>query len=900
MGQGPDSGAPRPSRAMAGTWPLLRREAECATISSALIGRFEVRGIVVIGEAGVGKTTLARLCTQSLPCRVHWVVGTQSTRSIPLGVFAQFVGSATPRDPVMLLAAARKAILAQRDCVLCVDDAHLLDQLSATLLHRLAMDGSARIVATVRSGETAPDAITSLWKDGYLRRLYLRPFTKGQCVWLIEQALGGRVEGLSADLMWEASGGNALFVRHLVEGALEAGTLRQVRGVWQLRGRSAVTSELASLLDARIEQLPTDVLHTLELLTFCEPLDLDTLTGMVGAEAVEQAETRGLIRVVAEQHNMEVRFAHPLFGEVIRRRLGLAGARHLRGELVWTLRQQPVLGPGQRIRLAELSLDSVETPETALLMAAAEDAIALTDIALGARLAQAAVIHGGGLRASQLLARALFWLGDAAACEETLSPYNPDAMTEEELLRWGAVRIPNLQWSMSDTEGAHEILQLLRDRVTHPAGRVFIDGLAAMMAMGEGHLDEALMLCERVLADPRACPQTVDRAIISGTIALALMGRLDQVGEVAARKHQGEDEVDGLRGHMRAIGETWGLVFAGCFDTAEKRSTDIVRISSPGQCLAWGMVNVLASTVEVARGRFRAAVSRMEQTVAVLISKSTAPWDVLARLLLAQSYCALGQVEAGARMVAELRTRLGPDLAVLAPQVRLTEAWLAAAQGDVSTAMALAVDAGDIARRSGQRAIELRALHDAIRFGDHTSLQRMVDLAGDVGGRLAPVYAAHAAALANRDAAAVHDVAERFEQIGALLSAADAAAQAAVLFDAAGDRRRTMKAAAAAERLAAGCGGIQTPALTVTAHPLPLSIREREIADLAAQGLSNREIAERLSVSTRTVEGHIYRACTKRGLGDREELAALIRESTPWESNSPNTIGDSGASNAAD
>ena len=135
--------------------------------------------------------------------------------------------------------------------VIGVDDAHLLDQLSATLLHQLAMDGAVRIVATVRSGEVgagrdhlaverrlpataAPDAVH-----------------QGQCVGLIEPALGGRVEGLSADLMWEASGGNALFVRHLVEGALEAGTLRQVRGVWQLRGRTAVTSELASLLDGR-------------------------------------------------------------------------------------------------------------------------------------------------------------------------------------------------------------------------------------------------------------------------------------------------------------------------------------------------------------------------------------------------------------------------------------------------------------------------------------------------------------------------------------------------------------------------------------------------------------------------------------------------------------------------
>jgi DNA-binding CsgD family transcriptional regulator len=47
-------------------------------------------------------------------------------------------------------------------------------------------------------------------------------------------------------------------------------------------------------------------------------------------------------------------------------------------------------------------------------------------------------------------------------------------------------------------------------------------------------------------------------------------------------------------------------------------------------------------------------------------------------------------------------------------------------------------------------------------------------------------------------------------------------------------------------------------------EPLPLTARESEIAKLVAQGLSNKEIGDRLAVSVRTVEGHIYRINTKR------------------------------------
>jgi DNA-binding NarL/FixJ family response regulator len=859
------------------SWPIVRRDTEFAAIRSALVGEQGVCGIVVIGAAGVGKTTLARSVTQSLPAPVRWVAGTESARSLPLGVFAHLVGQGTARDPIAFMAAARETLCSGENSMLGVDDAHLLDHLSATLLHQLALEGSARIVATIRSGEEVPDAITSLWKDGYLERLQLSPFNQAECVGLIERVLGGRLEGMSADLMWEASGGNALFVRHLVEGALEAGTLRQVRGVWQLRGGTAVTSELASLLDGRIEQLPEQEAHVLRLLAFAEPLALDTLSELAGTDIVESAERRGLIRVVEDSEDLDVRFTHPLYGEVIRHGLGRAGTRRLKGELFRAMEKRTIRTPAQRIRLAELALDSDAAAEPSLLVAAAQDAIALTNMMVGERLALAAVSCENSLVASELLARSLLWQGKAAEAERILGSFDPAGMNELDLVRWGSTRVANLQWSMGDAERADELLQMLRSRVTHPALRLVVDGMASASLLFENRIDAAITLSEAVLADSAAPPFAVEWAVFAGTLAAALTGRTGKVTEIIARGQQVEDKVDGLLRCLIAYGEIRALVLAGEFDTAEERSADIVRITSPGQYLAWGMANVLVGTVEAARGQFRAVTGRMEEAVAALTAESAASWSFPARLLLAQSYCALGEVEAGRKIVAELRSRVGRHVAVFEPQLRIAEAWLAATGGQVSGAISAALEAADAAAGSGQQAVELMALHAAARFGDRSSLQRLVDVAKGIDGPLAAVDADHAAGLLNGDANAVFSAAQQFEHAGALLSAADAAAQAAALFDAAGDRRNAVDAAASADRLAAACGGVQTPELLVASNPLPLSVREREIAHLVAQGLSNRDIAERLVVSTRTVESHIYKACIKVDVSDREGLAILIR-----------------------
>jgi len=50
--------------------------------------------------------------------------------------------------------------------------------------------------------------------------------------------------------------------------------------------------------------------------------------------------------------------------------------------------------------------------------------------------------------------------------------------------------------------------------------------------------------------------------------------------------------------------------------------------------------------------------------------------------------------------------------------------------------------------------------------------------------------------------------------------------------------------------------------------------RERQVASLLAQGLTNREIAERLVISERTAEGHVEHLRNKLGYSTREQIAA--------------------------
>jgi DNA-binding CsgD family transcriptional regulator len=191
------------------------------------------------------------------------------------------------------------------------------------------------------------------------------------------------------------------------------------------------------------------------------------------------------------------------------------------------------------------------------------------------------------------------------------------------------------------------------------------------------------------------------------------------------------------------------------------------------------------------------------------------------------------------------------------------------------------LSAAQTAGANGQFAAEVICLQTATQFGDHSAAPRLRELATLVEGPRAGLAARFAGGLRDGDGAELAAVSKEFERMGDIVAAVDAAAYAAMTY-----RRQNLRGSAfgcstRAEQLAEQCGGACTPALLQAVEQLPLTLREREIAILVGQGLSNRAIAARLSLSVRTVEGHVYRAMVKTGADSRDELAAMLAPRNP-------------------
>jgi DNA-binding CsgD family transcriptional regulator/Flp pilus assembly protein TadD len=162
-------------------------------------------------------------------------------------------------------------------------------------------------------------------------------------------------------------------------------------------------------------------------------------------------------------------------------------------------------------------------------------------------------------------------------------------------------------------------------------------------------------------------------------------------------------------------------------------------------------------------------------------------------------------------------------------------------------------------------------------LGDPSVVPMVQAAARDVEGRWAESLLTLATAWEDADGDALMATAASLEEAGFVNMAREAYARASTVLDQAGERRRSRQAVAQREKCDHELGERFREGRFIAAAPtVRLTRREQDIVELAVQGLTDREIAQRLMVSVRTVEGHLYRTYVKLGVRSRDELESAL------------------------
>ncbi len=257
-----------------------------------------------------------------------------------------------------------------------VDDVHLLDDLSALVLHQIVQRRAAKVLLTVRDGEAIPMGVQEMWRAGQFERLDLQPLSADETATLVSAALGGSIDPAAARRLWELTRGNALYLHDIVEQEVSDGRLVQHHGYWRWTGHPIVAPALVELIESRIGALPNAIGDVLDVLAVGEPIELVSLARITDPAAVEEAEARGLISLEQADGGVEMRIAHPLYGEVRRERAPATRLRRLRGLVAKELAAGAHRDDTRIVvRRATLMLESDLDPDPELFLRAARTAI---------------------------------------------------------------------------------------------------------------------------------------------------------------------------------------------------------------------------------------------------------------------------------------------------------------------------------------------------------------------------------------------------------------------------------------------------------------------------------------------------------------------------------------------
>ncbi|GIH09811.1 LuxR family transcriptional regulator [Rhizocola hellebori] len=842
---------------------------------AAAMAHQDSAGVALIGAEGVGKSRLQTEAARGASPATYRII--QATTSaamanVPFGALAEHLPSmllSAPLtgDSLRVAAEALQKHAGKRRLVLVADDAHLLDEASAALAVRMARRGELFLLTTARKGHRLPHPIVDLWTDGLAEWIEIGELTRDDVHQILTEALCGQVDGALVQRFWEATAGNALLIRELLTAQLAAGRVVEDAdaGMWRLIGDFAIPSWLAGLIDERLTAAPAECRPALELLAFTEPINPFVLGELVSADALEIAEACGVVQIERRDGQDRARLAYPIYGEVLRAVTPrLRAQRWLDGcaSIVEATSHHPV----DLARAARWRMESGRPPgpeNGRSMVTAAWGAWSAMDLKMAEVLGRRALAAGKGATVAEPLGYSLLFTGQSAEAEAVLSQLG-NLDSDDDRARVAAVRAFNLFFGLDRPAQAEALLRSTAAALTNDVARRRLIARQALLRALAGSPESTLELAAMAPGEPESR--------VAAGLAMVF----------ASRAHEG---VAALEGPWPAdapwltvladLGVVHGLLWTGRFEAAQQRALDSYdRAMASSWPFGLAVACLLRGVVARMQGRLREEIRWCREGIS--IGREHGPSGVLAVLLalMAHGQALTGETHLASQTLAEADRLAADSMRVLTGWTQLARTWVTAAlRGD---AVPLAQQAARAARQGGSTGFEALALHDMVRLGaPELAIDRLSALAGESGHRLADLYAAHARAVADSNAAALAEVSAGFAELGSPLLAAEAAAEESNQHRDDGRLAQASAATARALTLIRHCEDTPcSPALSILEAP-QITPRQGEIAELAARGMSSKEIGRRLMLSVRTVENHLHSVYRKLGISTRAELGAL-------------------------